>query len=106
MAILWSNNANTTVAGSITPTSTTVNLAAGSGAEFPNPTGGNYFCATFYDQATKTITEIVHVTARSGDTCTIVHAHEGPVAGTWNVSNIFAHLVTLGTIHAIGQAGT
>jgi hypothetical protein len=83
-----------------------VNLAAGSGAEFPNPTGGNYFVATFYDQATKTITEIVHVTARSGDTCTIVRAQEGTVAGTWNAGDIFANLVTAGTLNAFVQAGT
>jgi hypothetical protein len=106
MAILWSNNASTTVSGSITPTATTVNLAAGTGVEFPSPTGGDYFCATFYDQATKTINEIVHVTARSGDVCTIVRAQEGTVAATWNAGDIFANLVTAGTLRAFVQAGT
>jgi len=106
MAILWSNNASTTVAGSITPTSTSVNLAAGSGTEFPNPTGGDYFLVTFYDQATKTITEIAKCTARSGDTLTIVRAQEGTVAGTWNAGDIIANLVTAGTLRAFVQAGT
>jgi hypothetical protein len=105
MTILWSNNASTTVSGSITPTATSVALAAGTGVEFPSPTGGDYFCATFYDQATKTINEIVHVTARSGDVCTIVRAQEGTVAGTWNAGDIFANLVTAGTLRAFVQAG-
>ena len=72
MTILWSNNASTTIAGSIIGTDTTVALAAGTGIKFPSPTAGNYFVATFYDQATKTINEIVHCTARVGDTCTTV----------------------------------
>lgn len=105
MTILWSNNASSTVAGAITATDTTVALQAGTGVEFPNPTGGNYFIATFYDQATKTVNEIVHVTARSGDVCTIVRAQEGTVAGNWNEGDIFANLVTAGTLEAFVQAG-
>jgi hypothetical protein len=106
MTILWSNNASSTVAGSITATSTSVALAAGTGVKFPNPTGGDYFCATFYDQATKTINEIVHCTARVGDTCTIVRAQEGTVASAWSAADIFANLVTAGTLEAFVQAGT
>jgi hypothetical protein len=106
MAILFSNNASTTVAGSITATSTSVALAAGTGVLFPNPTGGDYFVATFYDQATKTQNEIVHVTARVGDTCTIVRAQEGTTAKAWSAADIFANLVTAGTLDAFVQAGT
>jgi hypothetical protein len=106
MTIKWANNASTTIAGTITPASTTVTLAAGTGAEFPSPTGGDLFKATFYDQATKTINEIVHCTARSGDVCTIVRAQEGTVAGTWNAGDIFANLITAGTLAAFVQSGT
>jgi hypothetical protein len=105
MAILWSNNASSTVAGSITATATSVALAAGTGVKFPNPTGGDYFCATFYDQATKTINEIVHCTARVGDTVTIVRGQEGTVASAWSAADIFANLVTAGTLEAFVQAG-
>jgi hypothetical protein len=105
MTILWSNNASTTVSGSITAASTSVQLAAGTGVLFPSPTGGDYFCATFYDQATKTQNEIVHVTARSGDVCTIVRAQEGTVAQAWNAGDIFANLVTAGTLRAFVQTG-
>lgn len=106
MAILWSNNASSTVAGSITATATSVALAAGTGVKFPTPTGGDYFVATFYDQATKTINEIVHVTARAGDVCTIVRGQEGTTAVAWSAADIFANLVTAGTLRAFVQAGT
>src|SRR5262245_38699682 len=106
MAIKWSNNASTTVAGSITATDTTVALAAGTGVLFPAPTGGDYFKATFYDQATKTLTEIVHCTSRAGDICTIVRAQEGTTAKAWSASDLFANLVTAGTLSSFVQAGT
>jgi hypothetical protein len=105
MTILWSNNASTNIAGSITSTDTTVALSAGTGVEFPNPTGGNYFKATFYDQATKTINEIVHVTAMAGDVATIVRGQEGTTAQAWNAGDIFANLITAGTLEAFVQTG-
>jgi hypothetical protein len=106
MTILWSNNASTTVSGSITAGGTSVQLAAGTGALFPNPTGGDYYVATFYDQATKTQNEIIHVTAMAGDVATIVRAQEGTIAQAWNAGDIFANLVTAGTLRAFVQAGT
>jgi hypothetical protein len=105
MTILWSNNASSTVSGSITPVSTTVALAAGTGVLFPAPTGTDYFVATFYDQATKTQNEIVHVTAVTGDVATIVRAQEGTTALAWNAGDLFANLVTAGTLRAFVQAG-
>jgi hypothetical protein len=111
MAILFSNNASTTISGSITTGSTTVQLAAGTGALFPHPTGGDYFVATFYDQATKTINEIVHVTNITGDVATIVRGNAGfgvdqTLPRAWNAGDIFANLVTAGTLNAFVQAGT
>lgn len=107
MTILWSNNASTTVAGSITATDTTVNLAAGTGILFPAPIAGqgNYFVATFYDQTTKTQNEIVHCTAITGDTVTIIRGQEGTTPQPWTSGDIFANLVTAGTLEAFVQAG-
>ena len=107
MTILFANNASTTVAGSITAASTTVNLAAGTGIFFPQPIAGsgNYFCATFYDQATKTINEIVHVTNITGDTATIVRGQEGTTPRAWTSGDVFANLVTAGTLQAFVQSG-
>src|SRR5215469_5125794 len=106
MTILWSNNASSSISGSITATDTSVALAAGTGVKFPNPTGGDYYVATFYDQATKTQNEIVHVTAMAGDVATIVRGQEGTTARAWNAGDIFANLITAGTLRAFVQAGT
>lgn len=105
MTILWSNNASSTVSGSITAVSTSVALAAGTGVIFPQPSGTDYFVATFYDQATKTQYEIVHVTSVVGDVATIVRAQEGTTAQPWNAGDIFANLVTAGTLRNFVQSG-
>jgi len=104
MAILFSNNASTTVSGSITAVDTTVALAAGSGIMFPAPVAPDYFVATFYDQATKTVNEIVHVTNVTGDVATIVRGQEGTTPHAWTTGDIFANLITAGTLRAFVQA--
>lgn len=106
MSALFSNNATTTIAGTISATDTTVNLAGGTGVEFPNPGSGDYFTATFYDAATGTLDEIVHVTARSGDTCTIVRGQEGTAARGWNAGDSFSNLVTAATLANFIQTGS
>lgn len=101
MAILFANNANSVLAGSITNVATSCNLAAGTGALFPSPTGGDFFCLTFTDAATGLINEICHVTARSGDTLTLVRAQEGTTALAWIAGDIAANLITAGTMSNI-----
>jgi hypothetical protein len=102
---IFGNNESTTISGSITPQSLAVNLAAGSGAGFPQPVAGQAFIATFIDQATGTQREIVHVTAISGDQATIVRAQEGTQAQAWTAGDIFAHLHTAGAMDAMVQHG-
>ena len=105
MTILFANNASSTVAGAITPTQTTVNLAPGTGIEFPNPLNpGDFFTLTFYDQATKTINEITHCTARTSDALTIVRGQEGTTPRAWNAGDIAANLITAGTLASFVQA--
>ena len=106
MTILFANNANTTIAGSITNVATSVNLATGSGALFPSPTGGDYFVGTFTDAATGLIREIVHCTGRSGDVLTIVRAQEGTSAVAWTSGDFFANQMTAGTASAFIQSVT
>lgn len=101
--IIFGNNVTSTVTGSITSASTTVNLAVGTGAQFPQPQPGQYFIATFIDQATGTQREIVHVTNITADTATIVRAQEGTTAQAWVVASIFAHLHTAGAMAAMMQ---
>jgi hypothetical protein len=103
--IIFGNNDSTTITGSITSTSLSVNVASGSGAQFPQPNTAlnQYFIATFIDQATGTQREIVHVTQVLGDTMTIVRAQEGTTAQAWNVGDIFGHLHTAGAMTAMMQ---
>ena len=103
--LLFSNNSSTTIAGAITNTALTVNLAPGAGAEFPNPGAGQYFVGTFNDAATGLLTEIVWVTARSGDTLTITRAQEGTVALNWNSGDLFSNFWTAGSAAQMLQQG-
>lgn len=68
--VLVENNASGTLVAGITDSATTLSLHAGEGAEFPNPTGSEYFYATL--QKSSGAWEIIKVTARSSDTFTTI----------------------------------
>lgn len=101
--LLFANNAQTTLAGPIASTAVSVNVAAGTGSEFPSPGSGQYFVMTFNDQATKLLREIVWVTARSGDTLTILRGQEGTTAAAWLANDIAANWWTAGQASAMVQ---
>jgi hypothetical protein len=104
MAILiFGNNVASTIAGSITPSNTQVNLAAGTGPLFPQPIAGQAFIATLIDKATGTLKEIVNVTDITGDTATIIRARENTQPLQWYAGDIFAHLHTAGAMQAMLQ---
>jgi hypothetical protein len=79
---LFTNNASTTLASGISAVATTLTVAPGTGALFPNPTAGQYFFTTLSNVAA-TIIEIVKVTARSTDTFTIVRAQDNTTASAY-----------------------
>lgn len=101
--ILFANNASSTLAGPISSSALTANLASGTGALFPSPSGGNYFVGTFTDAATGLINEIVQVTGVSADTITIVRAQEGTIAKSWLAGDNFNNLFTAGQAAAMAQ---
>jgi hypothetical protein len=106
MAIfVFANNAQSTLAGSISNTDLVCNVQAGGGALFPNPGAGEQFEVTFTDVATGLIREIVYCTSRSGDTFTIVRAQEGTVALNWQANDLVANLWTAGQAGAMLQSG-
>jgi len=72
MAELWTNNAESTLSGSITNVATSLTVQSGHGARFPaiGSGTGDHFWLTIED-------EIVKCTARSADTLTIVRAQQG-----------------------------
>ena len=102
--ILFANNANSTLAGAITNTSVSLNVQAGAGALFPNPTSGQYFVCTLLDASTRTIREIIWVTARSGDVFTVVRAQEGTTAENWLAGDFISNQLTAGQMAAFPQS--
>lgn len=105
--ILWTNNATTTLASSISSVATTITLASGGGASFPAPGTNQYFLGTL-SPATPGAqpNEIVQVTARSSDTLTVVRGQEGTTAQAWGTSAVFSNLITAGSLGALAQVVT
>jgi len=101
--LIFSNNASSTTSGSILSTDTVVNVSSGTGILFPQPLAGQEFIATFIDQPTGTLREIVRVTNVTSDTFTIRRAQEGTSAQAWPAGSIFAHLHTAGAMDAFLQ---
>ena len=96
MPIKLTNNASGTLATAISASDTGVVLSTGSGSEFPALGAGEYFYATI--TSTQGTQEIVKVTARVGDTLTVVRAQEGTSAAGFAVGARFELRVTVGNI--------
>jgi len=75
MAVKFTNNAATTLAAGIN--SSVTSIAVTDGSVFPTITGSDHFYVTFDDTTNK---EIVKVTARSGNTLTVVRGHDNTTA--------------------------
>ena len=103
--ILFANNAQTTLAGAITSSQTTANLAPGTGSLFPQPSAGQYFKMTFVDAATGLINEIVNVTNVTSDAITMIRGQEGTTARAWSSGDIAANFHTAGAMQAMAQQG-
>lgn len=102
LLLLAANNAQSVLAAGISASATTMTLNTGTGALFPAPvSGASFFKLTLIDAATGQISEIVHVTARTEDTLTIVRAQEGTLARAWSVNDIAANMMTAGTLSYI-----
>lgn len=90
----YTNNAGTTLSVGIASGDLTCNVAAGTGSLFPTLTAGDIFYATLTDAATKSLREIVQVTARSTDAMTIVRAQQGTAARAYLAGDTFELLFT------------
>jgi hypothetical protein len=104
MAILFTNNASTTLSASITNSATSLTVSSGTGSLFPNPTSPDYFLVTLQGVSGTPI-EIVKVTARSTDTFTIVRAQEGTTASAFNGGDKVELRVTAGQMSGAAQSG-
>ncbi len=104
MQLLSANNAQSTLAGSISDSTTTLNVASGGGAQFPNPVSGQqYFVITLTDAATGLLNEIMWCTARIGDTFTVVRGKETTTPLAWTANDLVSMLWTAGQVEALVQ---
>lgn len=126
----FANNINTTLAGAVSPSATTITLASTANLPATIP-AGEVLVVTLNDAATRQNFEIVYATARTGATLTVLRAQEGtaalswltgdfayspPTAGqqesfgqlaaanTWTGANTFSDPVTVGTATTSGEA--
>lgn len=86
MAILVTNNASAEIALSLTPSDTSIILAAGQGDEFPSPGASDYFYVTLVDSSNNI--EIVKCTSRSADTLTVVRGQDNTTARSFAVGSL------------------
>jgi hypothetical protein len=103
----FTNNAITTLGSAVAPTSTSITLSSGSGALFPSLAAGQYFTGTMFaaGSSTGTPNEIVKVTARIGDTLTVVRGQEGTSASSWGVGDTFANFPTAAFLNGVVLSG-
>lgn len=104
LQLLAANNAQSVLAAGISASATSLTLNTGTGALFPSPVSGtSFFKLTLVDAATGQLSEIVHVTAKSGDVLTIARGQEGTSARAWSANDIAANMLTAGTILLLAQ---
>ncbi|MDB2183064.1 tail fiber protein [Citrobacter farmeri] len=104
LTLLAANNAQTVLAAGINATATTLTVNTGTGNLFPSPVSGtSFFKLTLVDSATGSLSEIVHVTSRTGDTMTIERAQEGTTARIWSANDIAANMLTAGSLQLYAQ---
>ena len=94
---LFTNNANSTLAGGITAGAVQLTVASGDGALFPAPGALQRAALTIVDTVLGTL-EVVELTARAGDLMTIVRAQEGTTALAFSAGATVSHRVTAGTL--------
>lgn len=99
--LLFSNNESTTLALPVGSSDTTATLLSATG--LPNPGAGQYFVMSFFDAATKSITEIVWVTNVTGNVITMVRAQEGTTALSWLAGDFISNLWTAGQAASMAQ---
>lgn len=104
MTFKTTNNGASTLAGAINAVATSLSLFAGDGLKFPVLTGSDYFMLTLTKLVSGLpVREIVKVTARTVDVCTIVRAQEGTTATTFSGADSVELRLTSGMIDGLAK---
>lgn len=96
MGIVLKNNATSTITTAINASDVGLAVAAGTGSLFPTLGVGDYFYATLVSAGGTY--EVIKVTARVGDTMTIVRAQEGTTAQSFTSGSRIELRVTAASI--------
>lgn len=102
---LFANAAESTISSALAASSgaTTIALTSGGGAKFPAITvPGDYYVLSLVNSSDQS--ELVKVTARSGDTLTVVRGHEGTTLRAFAVNDTIAMAPTAGTIQGLASS--
>lgn len=77
--LIVANNVASQMVTNVGPSDTAILVAAGQGARFPSPAGGQYFYVTAVHYATGAV-EVMKCTSRTLDTLTVVRGQDGTAA--------------------------
>lgn len=102
MPQLFANNAVSSLNGGIVAETLAITLAAGEGARFPTPAGGDYFLVTLFQKPAgiEINHEVVKCTARAGDVLTVARGQEGTTPLAFNNADPVELRVTAGSMNA------
>lgn len=104
MKLKLTNNAETTLAGSVSESSTTIILAPGTGQKFPQLVAGEFFPLTLIKTTGGVaVREILYVTARNVDSCTALRAQEGTTAQSFAAGDYAGCHLTAGAVMLFSQ---
>lgn len=93
--IKFANTANSTLAGNINNSTTSITVAAGTGARFPTLGAGQFFDIVLEDRrVTPIIREICRCTARSVDTFTVTRGTGGTTAVSFSSGATVSNRIT------------
>jgi hypothetical protein len=101
VAVVFKNNAKTTLASGITSSATSITVADGS--VFPTLTGSDTFFCTLDDG---TNIEIVEVTAVSSNTLTVTRAQDNTSATSFSTGTVVELRLTAGILNLFSQTGS
>lgn len=103
------NGGLVTVSGLYNAAATSITLQTGQGSKLPATTGGYRYRLVWWDATTYShpsddpFSEIVLVTARSGDVLTVVRGYEGTVAQNKNLSGVTYRMMQSLTAEMVGD---
>ena len=97
---IWADNAATVLANSISPTSGTINVQSGTGSKFPTIVSGSTYFRIVLTSATtpNLVIEVMVVTAKAGDTFTVLRGQEGTTAQSWAVGDLVFNAFSAGGV--------